>query len=341
MNLSRYMDIKKYKDLLSTKTLYFPRYDQFEDKLEGSMLDYVDPDKLVYQLTENLRRIDGTAQDERFLMWTYLDTFDQALYEKFLRNYTFVSCWHQGIEESSLMWKAYSEKDEHKSVSDTEEDKSKGIMIKSDLSSLARSLGENRDNPRSVGTVYLTLRSAVSSDRYEICLNFGEVKYEVLGYEMSFTGLDRYLYKQKPYADEKEFRAVLQIQLLPVARPNFSRLLANVNGSVWNERVINDLIIEKFELMKQSYNTQSLELAGILSIPQCNPHVRLPVDITSLIKEVVINPYGNNVDADIREIQAINHEFGLSVPVTKSVIKTETTPTTFFFDLPDGRTIQL
>ena len=49
MKLSRYMDIKKYKDLLSTKTLYFPRYDQFEDKLEGSMQDCVPPKKLIYQ----------------------------------------------------------------------------------------------------------------------------------------------------------------------------------------------------------------------------------------------------------------------------------------------------
>lgn len=331
MSLSRYMDIEKYKDLLSTKTLYFPRYDQFEDKLEGSMLDYVNPERLVYQCTERLRRINGTPQDERFLAWAYLDTFDQALYEKFLRNFTFVSCWHQGVEESSLMWKTYAEKD-----------KQSGVMIKTDLSSLRRSLDENRNNPRSVGTILQTIRSADSSDGYEICLNLGEVKYEVLGYEISLTGLDRYLYKQKPYADEKEFRVVLQICLLPVARPNLSLLLANVNVPDWNERIMNDLIIEKFELMKQSYETQFSELTSILSMPQCNPHVRLPVDTTSLIKEVVINPYGN-VDSDMQEIQAINHELGLSVPVTKSIIKTEPSdpPTTFYFALPDGRTIQI
>ena len=336
MKLSRYMDIEKYKDLLSTKTLYLPRYDQFEDELEGAILDYVDPNKLVYQCTEKLRRTDGTAQDERFIAWTYLDTFDPLLYEKFfLQNFTFVSCWHQGVEESSLMWEKYTEKD-----------KQRGVMIKSDLPSLASSFEKNRYVPRSVGTIVQALSSANSSDRYEIRITFREVKYYDIKYdklwenEISLSGLDRYLCKQKAYANEREIRVVLQIQLLPVARPNFSTLLATVNFPVGDKKTMSSLTIEKFEKMKQSYETQSSVLTGILPKPQCKPHVRFPVDITSLIKEVVINPYGN-VDSDMREIQALNHEFGLSVPVKESDIKTETTPTTFFFDLPDGRTIQI
>lgn len=334
MKLSRYMDIEKYKDLLSTKTLYFPRYDQFEDKLEGSMQDYMDPNELVSQYREKLRRIEGQAQDERFIAWTLLDILDSILYESFLQKFTFVSCWHQGIEESSLMWKAYAEKD-----------KRKGVMIKSDLSSLVSNLNENRNNPRSVGTIFQTLGGADSPDRYEIFLKPGEVKYqaiesELLGSEISFIGLDRYLLKQNSYADEKECRIMVQIQLSSVARPNFSSLLSNVNVPVWNQETMSSLIIEKFEKMKQSYESQSSVLTGILTTPQSPPHVRLPVNITSLIKEVVINPYGN-VESDMPEIEALNHEFGVSVPVTKSVIKTETTPTTFFLDLPDGRTIQL
>ena len=324
MKLSRYMDIEKYKDLLSTKTLYFPRYDQFEDKLEGSMLDYVNPDKLAYQSAQGLRRIDGTAQDEKIIARTVLETVEPVLYENFLQNFTFVSCWHRGVKESSLMWKTYAEKD-----------KQKGIMIKSDLSSLESSLRGNPNNPRLVDTIFQTL-GANPSDRYRISINFGKVKYQPLGNEINIIGLDRYLCKQKPYADEREFRVVVQIQLSPVQRPNLSYLLNNTNVSVWDEKKMSDLIIQIWDKMKQSYKTQSSVLTGLLS----NSHVRRPVDITSLIKEVVINPYGN-VDSDMQEIQALNNEFGLSAPVKKSVIKTViTVPTTFFVDLPDGRTIQ-
>ena len=211
---------------------------------------------------------------------------------------------------------------------------------------LALSLEKNRDVPRSVGTIVQALSGANSSDRYEIRITFREVKYYDIKYdklwenEISLSGLDRYVCKQKAYADEREIRVVLQIQLLPVARPNFSTLLSTVNFPVGNKEIMSSLTIEKCKKMKQSYETQSSVLTGILPNPQCKPHVRFPVDITSLIKEVVINPYGN-VDSDLREIQALNHEFGVPVPVKESDIKTETTPTTFFFDLPDGRTIQI
>ena len=318
------MDIEKYRDLLSTKTLYFPRYDQFKDKLEGSMQDYVLPDKLAYQLAQGLRGMDGTAQDEKIIARTALETVEPALYENFLQNFTFVNCWHRGVKESSLMWKTYAEKD-----------KQRGIMIKSDLSSLESSLRENPNNPRPVDTISQTL-GADSSDGYKISINFGKVKYLPLGNEINIIGLDRYFCKQKPYADEREFRVVVQVQLSPVQRPNLSYLLHNTNVSVWDEKKMSDLIIEIWDKVKQSYKTQSSVLTGLLS----NSHVRWAVDVTSLIKEVVINPYGN-VDSDMREIQALNNEFGLSAPVKQSRIKTGTmVPTTFFVDLPDGRTIQ-
>ena len=208
MKLSRYMDVEKYKDLIATKTLYFPRYDQFEDKLEGSMLDYVDPNKLANQVSAGIRRISGTPQDEKDLAQTILRDIDPVLYENFLRKFTFVSCWHRGVEESSLMWKTYTEKD-----------KQGGIMIKSDLSSLTDSLTLNRNSPRSVDTVFQTL-GADPSNKYRISINFSEIRYLTLGTEINFVGLDRYLSKQVPYADEREYRVVVQVGLSPLQRPN-------------------------------------------------------------------------------------------------------------------------
>lgn len=328
MELSRYMDIDKYRNLLSTKTLYFPRYDQFEDKFEGSMLDYTDPNKLTNQVAAGIRRISGTPQDERDLVQTILRAVDSVLYEKFLQNFTFVSCWYRGVEESSLMWKTYTEKG-----------KQGGIMIKSDVSSLMDDLTLERNSPRAVDTIFQTL-DADLSDKYIISINFSEVSYLTLGTEIDFVGLDRYLSKQVPYADEREYRVVVQVGLTPPQRPNISLLVHEANISEWDQKKMSDLTIEIRNKMIQSYNIQSSVLMSLLSNFQPNPHMKLAVDITSLIKEVVINPYGN-VESDMREIQAINHEFGLSIPVTQSIIKTESSvPTTFFLGLPDGREIQ-
>ena len=328
MELSRYMDIDKYRGLLSTKTLYFPRYDQFEDKFEGSMLDYIDPNKLTNQVAAGIRRISGTPQDERDLVQTILRAVDSVLYEKFLQNFTFVSCWYRGVEESSLMWKTYTEKD-----------KQSGIMLKSDLSSLTDSLTLEQNSPRSVDTIFQTL-GADLSDKYIISTNFREVSYLTLGTEIDFVGLDRYLSKQVPYADEREYRIVVQVGLTPPERPNISRLVHEANISKWDQKKMGDLIIKIRNKMMQSYKKQSSVLMDLLPNFQSKPHVKLPVDIISLIKEIVINPYGN-VESDMREIQAINHEFGLSVPVNPSIIKTESShPTTFFLGLPDGREIQ-
>ena len=180
MELSRYMAIKYYRDLLSTQTLYFPRYDQFEDELEGSMLDYVNPEKLSYQVSAGMRRIDGTPQDKRDLAQTILRAIDAVVYEKFLQDFTFVSCWHRGVEESSLMWETYTEKD-----------KQGGVMIKSDVASLTSSLTINPNSPRSVDTIQ-ALR-ADPSNKHIISTDFREVIYLTLGTEIDFIGLDRYL----------------------------------------------------------------------------------------------------------------------------------------------------
>ena len=168
------------------------------------------------------------------------------------------------------MWKTYAEKD-----------KKSGIMIKSDLSSLKNSLRENLNDPRSIDTISQALDTDPSG-RYKIFMKFDKVKNLPLGNEINIIGLDRYFCKQKPYADEKEFRIVVQIQLSSRKKPNLSYLLDNTNVSVWSEKKMSDLIIEIWDKVKQSYETQSSVLTGRLS----NTYVRCPVDITSLIKEV-------------------------------------------------------
>ena len=323
MKLSRYMDIEKYKDLLSTKSLYFPRYDQFEDKLEGSMQDYVSPEKLIHQRTREIERMSANSQDGKMVTLKVLESVEPILYENFLKNFTFLSCWHRGSNESSLMWKTYAQKGIQK-----------GIMVISDLSSLKSSLRINAHSFQHVGA-FCQFHGSDSLDGYEICMKFDKVIYQTLRNEINFIGLDRYLRKQKPYEDEREFRAVFQVQLGPRQRPSLPHLLGGINILVWNNKVMSDLIIEIWDKLKQSYETHTSILKGHLP----NSHVRCPVDINSLVKEVVINPYGN-VNSDTQEIQALNHEFGLLVPVKQSKIKTRAIPTTITVKLPDGREIQ-
>ena len=111
------MSVKYYKDLLSTRTLFFPRYDNLSDQFEGS-LGYVNPDRLVEEVKSRLKQ-DGMPLKFRAL--NLLEELEPVFYHSFLKGFTFVNCWHQSVEESFHMWKVHG---------------TKGVMIKSDLSSL-------------------------------------------------------------------------------------------------------------------------------------------------------------------------------------------------------------
>lgn len=76
----RYMGFSKFVSLLATDSLYFPRIDKFEDRLEGVLPD-------------NVRHQYGSSMNQ----W-----FEEN------KNKLFVSCWHFNPVEFVLMWKAYS-----------------------------------------------------------------------------------------------------------------------------------------------------------------------------------------------------------------------------------------
>lgn len=76
----RYMGFTKFVSLLLTKAIYFPRIDQFEDRLEGVL-----PELVRGQFGQSMN------------IW-----FEGN------KKRLFVSCWHLNTIESVLMWKAYS-----------------------------------------------------------------------------------------------------------------------------------------------------------------------------------------------------------------------------------------
>ena len=318
MELTRYIDVKKYRDLLSTGTLFFPRYDVFDDKFEGS-LGYVSPDRLIHQQTDRLRRITSRPQQGRTVVREFLDAFEPAFYHRFLRDFTFVSCWHQDVTESSLMWRMYARK---------------GIMIKSDLSSLESSMGINSGSYQRPD-IFWRDNGINPLDGYEILVRIDNAKYCPLGHEIQSIGTDRYFHKQDAYADEKEFRVVLQLGLGPQQRANFPFLLDNISSPLHNKRDIDDLIYQIWEDVKRSYTKHN----SILTNRSCERGVRCRVNVNSLIKEVVVSPFGDNEDLDVSEIEALNHEFGVTAEIKKSVIETKSSPTTFKIPLSNGKTI--
>lgn len=78
--LWRYVDFDKFKDLLTTKELYFRRLDLYEDTCEGEL----------------------TERDKEWMSYIFSHKFvsqDKSRY--------FICCWHIADEVSSFMWNNY------------------------------------------------------------------------------------------------------------------------------------------------------------------------------------------------------------------------------------------
>ena len=357
MELTRYMSIGKYYDLLSTGTVFFPHYNNLGDPYEGS-LGHIPTDELIEKQTERLKRIAAMRQQPKTLAREFLETFEPLLYYNFLRDFTFVNCWHQSETESMPMWKMYAEK---------------GIMIKSDLSSLKNSLGIETDGYQH-SNVFQENHGIDPSDGYEIFIETDNVKYISRGNYIEPVGSDRYFHKQLEYADEKELRVILQIRLGPEQRLNFPYIFDNPNSSLENitnmenltlqsnfqihsgpEQIfdlpytvnvinfspqnitnIENSILQYWRDAKLSYERH----ASILNDGLFKNGVRCPVDANSLIKEVVVNPF-NNEDSEVLKIELINQRFGVEAEVKKSIIEVEPAVTEFSVRLTTGETIEL
>lgn len=313
------MNVKKYEDLLSTKTLFFPRYDNLGDPYEGC-LGHIPTDKLIEKQTKRLKRIAAMPQQPKTLAREFLETFEPLLYHDFLREFTFVNCWHQSQTESMPMWKMYAEK---------------GIMIKSDLSSLESSLGINAKGYQHAD-VFQENHGIDPSDGYEIFIETDNVKYISRGNYIEPVGSDRYFHKQLEYVDERELRVILQLHLDSQQRFNLPYIFDNTNFSPQDMTNVENLILQIWKNIKLSYEKH----ASILNADLSESGVRCPVDINSLIKEVVLSPF-KNTDSEVLEVKSLNREFDIEVEVKKSVIEIKPAVTKFSASLSKEVTIEL
>lgn len=99
----RYMDFTKYVSLLESSELFFARADLFEDPYEGAT-SHANPKlrQSVYQ---------GKIPGASFKEWSKL--------HEWIREWTFINCWHMNDYESAAMWKLYAQTNEAIAVQTT------------------------------------------------------------------------------------------------------------------------------------------------------------------------------------------------------------------------------
>ena len=316
MQLTRYMSIGKYYNLLSTGTLFFSHYNNLGDPYEGS-LGHIPIDEIIKKHTKRLERITAMPLQPQTLAREFLEAFEPLLYHNFLQDFTFVSCWHQSETESMPMWKMYAADD--------------GVMIKSDLSSLEGSLGINAEGYQH-SDVFQEKYGIDPSDGYEIFIETGNVKYISRGNYIESIGSDRYFHKQLEYADERELRVILQLHLGAQQRFNFPYMFDNANLPSHNIRGPDNIIPQFWKNIKLSYEKHASILNEGLSERGMDPN--------SLIKEVIVNPF-NNEDSEILKIELINQRFGVEAEVKKSIIEVKPAVTKLSVRLSTGETIEL
>ena len=106
IKLWRYMDFTKFVSLLDSSSLFFCRADLVRDPFEGS-----------YSQANTLLRphiYKNITQDQLFHMLE-----QQTHFSKWIREWTYISCWHANEFESAAMWDIYARTDEAVAIETT------------------------------------------------------------------------------------------------------------------------------------------------------------------------------------------------------------------------------
>ncbi len=107
----RYMKIDRLIDLLKSGTLYFSQSDKLGDKFEGS---HTLKDHERQERANELRRA-NTPEKIREQLYS----FDYPNFNKLIRKYVYINCWHINSIESDSMWKSYTEKGKGVAITST------------------------------------------------------------------------------------------------------------------------------------------------------------------------------------------------------------------------------
>lgn len=100
----RYMDFTKYVSLLSSKNIFFSRSDLFDDLYEGAT-SHANIKLRLTVYKDNPIPEHALEQMSKFAKW--------------VRQWTFVNCWHMNEHESAAMWKLYAQTNEAVAIQST------------------------------------------------------------------------------------------------------------------------------------------------------------------------------------------------------------------------------
>lgn len=154
----RYMDFTKYVSLLESGSLFFSRSDLFDDPYEGAT------SHANATLRTMLYKNTGFATDTYATM---------SAFAEWVRQWTYINCWHMNEHESAAMWRLYSRTDEAVAIQST----------------------------------YERLHSALPEEAYVGVVNYVDYENEFIQEGNSFWP---FVYKRRSFEHERELRAVIQ-----------------------------------------------------------------------------------------------------------------------------------
>jgi hypothetical protein len=167
----RYLDFKKYADLLDKEALFFARLDKLGEKFEGSIT------RPEMDLRQRMRKT-WVDQIRPFIPELTLDgimTKDSQSWENFRRSF-FVNCWHMNEHESNAMWQHYSKNE-------------KNVAVQSTYRKLQESLDVCREHSVWIGKVV-----------------YKDLTTDISPFDNAFH---RYIRKDVSFEHERELRAVI------------------------------------------------------------------------------------------------------------------------------------
>jgi len=198
----KYFDLTKFVSLLYKQALFFCRLDKLEDKFEGtSPKANFDFRVKWYRQASNFS---SPMTDEEI----FRKIQDQVLFEKKLKALNCVNCWNKKEQESAALWKIYS-------------NFSKGIMIKSSISRLKKSLEAAPEQ-----------------------LQLSEIEYKDYNKEPIPDGNAMFplIHKQKAYSYEDEIRLIFE--KLPEVGWDYDWAQEEVEEGLYISTNLNELIEE-------------------------------------------------------------------------------------------------
>lgn len=185
------MDFTKYVSLIAYSSLFFCRSDLFKDPFEGSyskanlaLRPHVYKDVPSEQLKKMTEQISG--------------------FSKWVREWTYINCWHANDFESAAMWDLYTK----------------------------------TDDAVAVETTYQRLKNALPDNSFLGLVNYIDYDSEWLPEGNSFYP---FMHKRKSFEHEKEVRAV--IQELPITDKGIEVGKPNNQPGIKIPVLLNNLIV--------------------------------------------------------------------------------------------------